>query len=331
MNGLYDFYKTNLHSILIEQEQKRKIVVKDVKTISIVTLLLTLVVILNWLLQSGIQEEGIYAALILFIPVVLVIWWINSFIIKWHRAKVKQVTISKVVQFIDPRLRYRARASMPHAAIRASSLFPWSIIIEGEDLIQGQLNGLVFSCSEIRIHREKKKHSGHSGGSVLSFGDDTTSGKQLFSGLFAEVELPERISSHIYIFPNNIANSLKGRLGQLSSTTRRLERVKLEDPIFERHFNTYAIDQLQSRMVLTTKLIEDISNFREKLNVAIMLSLNGNKLYIAVPSTKDLFEPNVFKSYLDPDYIRNYLKEVQIVTDLVEDIQEMFRLQTYNP
>ena len=105
----------------------------------------------------------------------------------------------------------------------------------------------------------------------------------------------------------------------------KVERVRLEDPMFERHFIVYASDQLQSRLFLTTKLIGDISDWREKMNVGIMLSIKGNKLYICVPSSKDLFEPNVYKSYLNPAYVRAYLKELEIVTDLVEDVRTIFR------
>ena len=319
MNALYDFYTTDLRPVLIEQERKRKYVVRDVKRVLIAIFLLASTVLLDWLRKVGFKEENLYAVLILYIPAIALAFFINRSIVKWHTVKAKQVTISKVVQFIDPGLDYSAGGMVPQTSIRSSGFFPVSTILEGEDLITGHLHGLRFACSEVLIKRDEKKNKHFAN-------TDVSINTPIFRGLFAEIELPERVNSVIYIFPKNLANAVKGRLGMLGATGSNLERIKLEDPMFERYFIAYASDQLQSRMVLTTKLIEDITSLREKMNVGIMLSIKHSKLYIAVPSSQDLFEPNVFKSYLNPDYVRNYLKELQIVTDLVEDVREIFRL-----
>ncbi len=319
MDGLYDFYTTNLRPVLIEQERKRKIVVKDMKLVFAVIVLGASIVIFDWLRKAGFKEENIYAVLILYIPALFVAFIINRVIVKWHKVKAKQVTISKVVQFIDPALKYSATEMVLASSIRSAGFFPTTVTLEGEDLISGHFQGLRFACSEVSIKRDDEQLRNISG-------SDIRINALIFRGLFAEIELPEPINSVIYIYPKNLANSYKGLFGRLSATSGNLERVKLEDPTFEKNFMVYASDQLQSRMVLTTKLIADISDLREKMNVGIMLSIKHSKLYIAVPSSQDLFEPNVFKSYLNPDYVRNYLKELQIVTDLVEDVREIFRL-----
>lgn len=317
MNGLYDFYSADLRPVLLEQERKRKRVFSSIKFNLIMILggsaLLTPLV-WGWLSSDGLGFiEAIVPVSILSLIYMIAVY---RTIVKNHRVEAKQHIISRVLKFIDPELRYRAESRVSGGELEASGFFERgsTVHMTGEDFIVGRIYDLGFKCSEIHLPRVSSEFTD---GELTRF----TFRPQGFKGLFAVIELPERLDSVIYIFPNNFS----GKMNRQFATVARLERIKLEDPTFERYFNAYATDQLQSRMVLTTKLIDDISTLRQRLKSDIMLSIKGNRLYIAVASSKDLFEPNIFMSYLNPEQVRDYLKELNIVMQLVEDIQQVFK------
>lgn len=324
MNGLYDFFRTDLQPELIKHERKRKLVIRDSHLIFIVAFILASIPIINSIREIGL-EHSLIGIPVMYIPAFAIAFFLRRGLIRLHKRVVKQVTIAKVVHYVDSELEYRAQASVSRKSVVSSGLFgflPSDFNMQGEDRITGQLDGLGFSCSEISMKSE------HLLSDNLYFKDLDFLGMQIFRGLFAEIELPQHTDSLIYIYPNraknNIGNTLKDNFVYSGNTAVKLERVKVEDSVFERHFNVFANDQLQSRMILTTALIADITRFREKMNTAIMLCIKGSKLYIAVPSL-DLFEPNVSESYLNPDYIRQYIKELQMVTELVKDVRDIFR------
>ena len=317
MSTLYDYYNSDLRPVLIEQERNRKKVFSNIRFNSIVALGVSIVLtpmVVLFLVREGFgYEESTIGMIILTILYIGAVW---KSIIKNHTAEVKQSTLTKVFKFIDPNLRFCAHSTISGFELVASGFFEPSTTVDvsGEDFIVGSAYGLNFRCSEIHLPRVSSQfYNGEMERLIVR--------AQGFKGLFAVIDLPERIDSVIYIFPNN----LTGRVNSLGAGGSRLERIKLEDPIFERYFNAYGTNQVQARMVLTTKLIDDITMLRQKMGSSIMLSIKNNKLYIAVASSKDLFEPNIYKSYLTPEHIREYLKELNIVMQLVEDVSGAFK------
>lgn len=325
MDSLYDFFRIDLQPALIKQERQRKLVVRDSYLIYGVVFLLASIPIIDWVRKVGLADS-LFIIPILYMPAFALAYFLRRGLVLWHKESVKQATIARVVNFIEPELEYRARASVSRSSVVSSGLFGYlssDFYMKGEDRITGQLHGLGFSYSEISI-KSDPLISGDTG-----LNDFSIFRGQLFRGFFAEIELNRYTDSLVYIYPNNlkknVTNVLKDHFVYSDNTATTLERIKVEDPVFERYFNVFANDQLQSRMILTTTLINDITRFREKMASPIMLSIKNNKLYIAVPSSQDLFEPNVFQSYLDPAYVRQYIRELKIVTELVKDVHHIFR------
>jgi len=314
MEGLYKLYADDLRPVLLDLERKRKNVFSNYLKVNLLTILLFAGGAVAYL---TLMERMPFLAALLLVSILGTAYMIFCYrsVMKNHRMQVKQNIVGRVVKSIDSGLNYQANSWVSGLEIQVSGFFErdsWSDV-KGEDLISGKLNGLGFKCSEIHLPRF-----------VTEFRDGDLSRFNVrtkpFKGLFAIMELPKRLDSVVYIFPNNFG----GKVNRTFSTVKGLERVKLEDPSFERHFNAYATDQLQSRMILTTRLIDDITSLRQRVGSDIMLGIQGNKLYIAVSSSKDLFEPNVRKSYLNPEQVRESLKELNIVIQLVEDVQQIF-------
>ena len=321
MKTVYDFYKSDLQPVLIEQERKRKRVLSVIKFCFAFLIIGAGVSIFNDYRNFGFRS--IYGSVMLQINIFSIALVSRIFYMRSYKKSVKQAIIGKAIQLVGPDLQYEARASVPLAEIDESGFFSTKADIKGEDLIQGSLKDLPFMCSEIgvrRLLRVKNKHF---------YGDNNAAQSYIFRGLFASVELPKTAKSDIYIFPKKLGNDFKNHFKNFTSMGQdKLKTLNLEDPEFERHFNVYASDQIHSRVLLTTKLLENIVRLREKMDVAIYLSIKNNKLCIAVPSSKRLFNVDVSKNYVNPEFTRIYLRELNIVTELIEDIHKLFRVDT---
>ena len=314
MNAFYDFYRTDLRPVLTEQERSRKKLFSNIRICLLMGLVSTplLFFYFKWIERLSFVEALTSSIIILILYLIIM----YKAFMKSHRTEVKQNILSRVANFIDPSLDYRANARISNIDIVLSSFFERGMANEmtGEDFMSGHVHGLLFKCSEIYTPR-------FSTGFLEGDFTRTPIRFQRYRGLFAVIELPKVLNADCYILPN----SIRGKVNRQFTSVARLERVKLEDPAFERYFNAYAADQVQSRTVLTTKLIDDITMLRQKVGSDIMLCILGNKLYISVSTSKDLFEPSVYKTYLNSEYTSESLKELNVIVHLVKDISEIFR------
>ena len=83
-----------------------------------------------------------------------------------------------------------------------------------------------------------------------------------------------------------------------------MENVKLEDVVFEKHFEVYSTDQIEARYVLTTAFMERMLKLKEVFKgKQIQFSFFDNKVIIAIDTSKDMFEVSSLFHKI-PDYKR---------------------------
>ncbi|MCX6694844.1 MAG: DUF3137 domain-containing protein, partial [Candidatus Altiarchaeota archaeon] len=105
-----------------------------------------------------------------------------------------------------------------------------------------------------------------------------------------------------------------------SKNITRPPLVKMEDPEFEKDFVVYGQDQVEARYVLSTSLMQRITEFRKKTGKNIFLSFVDDKLMVAIPYKKDQFEPSLFHSIVDFEQIRQFHAVLQLTAGIVEDL-----------
>jgi hypothetical protein len=155
---------------------------------------------------------------------------------------------------------------------------------------------------------------------------ETRSGKHktvtiIFKGLFFIADFNKDFSSQTVVLPD-LAEKAFGFLGQKLQAMNfsRGQLVKLEDPEFEQEFVVYSNNQIDARYILSLSLMERIVDFKKKTGKDISLSFIGSKLFVAIPYNKPLFEPNIFKTLLNFDSIREYFDDLQLAVEIVEDM-----------
>lgn len=97
-----------------------------------------------------------------------------------------------------------------------------------------------------------------------------------------------------------------------------MQRVQLEDLLFEKIFEVFSDNQIEARYLLTTAFMERVLKLRDLFKgKTIQFSFFDNKLLIAISTAQDMFEPCAF--------FKNNLNKTQI--DLVfEQFYQIFMI-----
>ena len=314
-NNFKEFYETKLLSDLKLLDADRKKVDKLVILIFIITLVVIIIEVK--LIPSGI---GYWKGIIQFITIIVgfVLISLNS---KKYRLDFKTKIISKIISFVDESLAYTPEGSVSMDEFVNSAIFQKSCNgFKGEDHIQGKIGKTAIEFSEVVA-----RHKVITGQASKRKTHYTT----IFSGIFFVADFNKHFKTHTLVLPDT-AEKLLGKLGQnlQAMSTSRGELIKLEDPEFEKEFCVYGIDQVESRYILSTSLMRRILEFKKKWGAKIYLSFIDSKVYIAIRLKKNLFETRLFKTIVDYSFIEENVKDILLLTSIVEDLNLNTRIWT---
>lgn len=102
-----------------------------------------------------------------------------------------------------------------------------------------------------------------------------------------------------------------------------LERVKLEDPEFEKMFEVFGSDQVEARYLLTTSFMERLKKLGGIFEADwVQCSFYDSRLLIMIPMEKDYFETaSVFEPATFIEEINRVLTEMKTLFDIVDTLK----------
>jgi hypothetical protein len=226
----------------------------------------------------------------------------------------KARVIRRIVEFIDPALKYIADGHVSAARFHSSRIFTrYPDRLQGDDLVRGVVGRTELEFSE--VHAQYKTET------TDSKGGRNKKYHTIFKGLFFSADFNKRFRGRTVVLPDTAERLLGGVGGFLQSLNKsRGELVKLEDPEFEKYFVVYGDDQIETRYVLSTSLVRRILNFRKKTGRQVHLSFVGSEVFVAVPYRRSLFEPHVFCKITGFKEIRKYFADLELALGIVEDL-----------
>jgi hypothetical protein len=310
------YYEQELLSDLKELDNQRK------KT------LLLLVAYLFLLAVTAIISLGLLAGLyyascpclpcaVVLIPTILLM----ALALGYHRIKsgyvkgFKEKVMVKIVGFIDSDLTYSYQMHIPRDSYMRSGIFLSNPdLYSGEDYVTGSIDKTRIEFSE--IHAQEKHETRD------SKGHRHTHYSTIFKGVFFIADFNKNFKGRTLVLPDAAEKLLGSMLGSFlqSKNIMRPPLVKLEDPEFEKYFVVYGEDQVEARYILSTSLMQRITEFRKKTGRKIYLSFVNNNVMIAVPSGRDLFEPRLLRSIVDYGKIEEYYNTMSLFTGIVDDL-----------
>jgi hypothetical protein len=182
-----------------------------------------------------------------------------------------------------------------------------------EDEIMGDYRGLALSIVEVKLTHGSGKEQ-----------------RTVFNGLLTAVTLPRDLTGTTVVLPDRgMFGNLRDRLAGAG-----VERVVLEDPVFEKAYEIYGTDQISARALLTPAFMERFRKLAESGRFGAPIALAQDaRLLLAQPkgSVGDLFEP---PGYRQPAAGREALsalsadiEHVLAVADAVIDLDYAARAQ----
>jgi hypothetical protein len=87
---------------------------------------------------------------------------------------------------------------------------------------------------------------------------------------------------------NRIGNMLKNLI-----SADDIININLENDAFNRLFDTNTSDEIEARYILSANFMERIAEFKQQHNEEVELAFAGTRMYVAIASGRNYFEPSV--------------------------------------
>lgn len=179
-----------------------------------------------------------------------------------------------------------------------------------EDHFAGERHGAAFELYEAKLVQKRKS------------GKNTTY-VTVFQGVLIRIEFPRTVEGVTVVTRDAGWFNGLSAMAQARIDGRKLERVGLVDPKFEKIFEVFSTDQVMSRYLLTPSFMERLLSLEtslkgKRVRAAFDERKGGGELLIAT-ETGNLFEPgSLFKPLNDRSRFENLITEIDLITEIVD-------------
>lgn len=173
-----------------------------------------------------------------------------------------------------------------------------------EDLLTGSRDNVDFELFE--AHLEEKRTSTNSKGRT------TTTWVTVFKGQCLRFKFEKTFYGRTLVTRDaGFFNRFGGAKG--------MQRAALEDPVFEKIFEVYTTDQVESRYLLTPDLMQEFVNLENAFHGGkLKCCFDGGELFITLQGG-NLFEPGSMFTPLDsPSRMRELLEDFAAVFHIID-------------
>jgi hypothetical protein len=276
-------------------------------------------------------------------------------LIRTFQAEAKKALVSPLASTMG--FRYSPERGFSREEALASGLFPPPDRYEAEDLVEGEVNGVPFSSSDIALYRKVRVKSGKVstyqyqkffGGTLYRFhlpfsvegevrfgprgmGMGVADRRLLLIGViviggnllgFTLVTLWEKVSVWwvlpVYLFLGFFAFVI---FSSALGGKKGLQRVVLESSEFERLYDAYG-DQVEARKLLTPRVQEALVHLRKYLGKPVWGAVRGRDLWL-LAGGKDRFPVPILRPVGETLEVQKarYQEELLEVSRVVETLR----------
>ncbi len=274
---------------------------------------------------------------------------------KTYRKNFKEEIMKRLVTTINPHYEYNANGYVAKEDYLASGIIRKACDrYGGDDLVKGIIDKTPFYFSELLVEKiahktkvsEKEKRDLERFKAMLAQNKDNPELQQklanspidlsqleniqrdahrtyktVFKGLFFVAEFNKHLNHNTFVVPEKAHTNLLG--GETKQLEDYGKLVKLENPLFEKHFSVYSSDQQEARYILTPKMMETIVNIYQTYQLEVSFSFVNDKVYCAIPMHRNMFEPTIKEGVKYRD-----IEEMYMLLGLIETIINEMNLNT---
>lgn len=224
-------------------------------------------------------------------------FWVRHHYKKKLENEIK-IHIMPLLMKAIPGFRWTLEGIISQGETENVDLFPYNsgMEVKSDDNFEGQYRGVNVAITE------------------SNYSYMTGSGKHrrkvvVFNGAIARIKMNKRFEGITVIRPKFN-----------TSIQNKLEKVKLEDREFHKHFTVFSTDQIEARYLLTTAFMERFKNIQTAFKTnKIFCSFCGDNIYIAPYAKGDLFSlAHLSKTLIDEEQYEILFKEFASILALVD-------------
>jgi len=294
------FYNHTIHPELLRMERRRK-------RLLALLFLSSVFLILVFVLQFYVHILAITLLLL-----ILIGFYIAYLVYKMREFKItfKPNIMNLIMDFIDDEvnygtLTYTSKKKIPKTEFFKSELFATAApFYEGEDYIEGSYRELTFELCELHVREMSKVRN------RLNY---------IFKGVFLRgVYGDKNIKGRIIVLPRDYQQYQSRTVKAFyNKGGKRVDDVSRK---FSKTFITLASRGAQVERILSWDMQNALLNYRERTQKEIYVSFIDNKVYVAVTEPKDILEPEIFRSNVSFELVREFFEDLQLLFSVLEDL-----------
>lgn len=216
----------------------------------------------------------------------------------------KESILPLIINFFG-HFSYQYRPQMPIDILKQSKIIKADEYLTGDDSFYGQYCSVKVNIIE---YIAQKCISG-----LENKSKDTIKPKKSYGIMFI-ADMNKRFNGQTIVVRD------RGILNKFTHY-QNLERVSLEDPLFEKAFETYGDDQIEARYILTTPMIEQMLQLKSFFP-EISFSFFAGQVLINIKTKKNYFEcSNIFRSHLNKRLITQTYSQMNALFSIIHILQ----------
>lgn len=324
----YNFYQqhfTNSNADLYQElnfHRKKAFKFLTIGTIGVILVILCWITIsileVDFDHLSDFTKSVVIGSNVILIIALIVAFSIGGSYANKFKAIFKDRVIRKIIEYIDPNLKYYPQRYIGRSIFEMAKFFPNYRIdkYEGDDLVEGVIGQTKIKFSELHVQEERRS-------------DKNTHYYDIFKGLFIIVDFNKNFQGRTYVMPdiNDKTYSKFFFFGEKKKTPFG-ELVKLENPEFEKICAVFSTDQIEARYILSTSLMERIVKLRNRIGREVMFCFANSQVYLAIPFSMNLFEPKIMKKSIEFSLLQIYYEVLLDTIGIVEELNLNTRIWT---
>jgi hypothetical protein len=211
---------------------------------------------------------------------------------KEYKIIFKKNVVKKMIETLFSGFKYNSSEFIKEGIYRDSQLFtrPHDRY-KGEDYVCGKVGPTEIELSDIQTDYKTT--------TTDTKGGARTEWHTIFQGIFLHADLKKKMLQRTFVYPEYdggflgevFAGALDKKSGVLET---RGQQIKIENPIFEKHFVVFSSNLQDGRDLLAPKVQESLLILREKFVTLPFLAFIDGRIFIAVQNNVDHLEPRLW-------------------------------------
>jgi len=295
--GFDKFHRNIIHPFLLEKEQDRLVHVAKGKKYGVITACVFFLIAVF----LGIRTGSFIGAGTLVIGGIISGFGISYAMLTKLRGETKQFLMSNICGFLG--WAFQAdKFDPPNLKLyKANKLLPSCDRVAFEDRMSGHVNGAEFSFCEAHLERVNTDSKGNRTWSTV------------FHGVLMEVDFHREFLGRTVVLRDAGIFNFKKKAG--------MKQVGLVDPKFEKIFEAYSTDQVESRYLLTPVFMQKLVDLEASVSgKKIRFGFLENRLHIAVEAPNQFEAGSMYKPLTDKGRTEKIMKEISAIFDVIKGV-----------